>query len=117
MSRGYNGINEKDWKLFRKKLPDWQESYMDKLNHEYIELLSGDDNPSEKFWTLAERIKEDQRDAGVQVDMSRSKMEFNLMDLIDEGAITVEDLDGFSEELRDKIETYAELRRRRMSGD
>lgn len=30
-----------DWKLFRTKLPDWQEAYMDKLNQEYIQLLSG----------------------------------------------------------------------------
>ena len=25
-------ISKKDWKLFREKLPDWQENYMDKLN-------------------------------------------------------------------------------------
>jgi hypothetical protein len=24
-------INERDWKLFRKYLPDWQENYMEKL--------------------------------------------------------------------------------------
>ena len=23
-------VNEKDWKLFRKYLPDWQENYMEK---------------------------------------------------------------------------------------
>ena len=33
-------ISKKDWKLFREKLPDWQENYMDKLNKQYIELLS-----------------------------------------------------------------------------
>lgn len=34
------GFTEKDWKLFRNKISDWQEAYMDKLNKEYIELLS-----------------------------------------------------------------------------
>ena len=37
-------FTEKDWKLFRKKAVDWQEAHMDKLNKEYIELLSRDMN-------------------------------------------------------------------------
>ena len=37
-----NRFSEKDWKLFRSKISDWQEAYMEKLNQEYIELLSGD---------------------------------------------------------------------------
>ena len=36
-----NRSSEEDWKLFRKKIPEWQESYMDKLNKEYIEILNG----------------------------------------------------------------------------
>ena len=59
--RGIPGVNEKDWKLFRSRIPDWQEAYMDRLNHEYIELLSGEGNPSDKFWALEERIREDKR--------------------------------------------------------
>ena len=55
--RGIPGVNEKDWKLFRSRIPDWQEAYMDRLNHEYIELLSGEGNPSDKFWALEERIR------------------------------------------------------------
>lgn len=34
-------IAKADWKLYRKKLPIWQEAYMQRLNPEYIELLSG----------------------------------------------------------------------------
>ena len=37
-----NRFSEKDWKLFRKKIPGWQEAYMDKLNKEYIENLNGE---------------------------------------------------------------------------
>ena len=29
---------EKDWKLFRKKLGGWQESYMDRLIEEYTKF-------------------------------------------------------------------------------
>lgn len=106
------GVNEKDWKLFRSKLPDWQEMYMDKLKHEYIELLSGEGNPSEKFWALEERIREDKKDSGVQAEMSRSNMKFILLDLLDEGAITADDLEGFSDELKEVLLTYIELRKR-----
>lgn len=45
-------FSEKDWKLFRRKIVDWQEAYMEKLNREYIELLSGEGNASDKFWAL-----------------------------------------------------------------
>lgn len=43
------GFAEKDWKLFRSKIAEWHEAYMDRLNKEYIELLSGEENPSDKF--------------------------------------------------------------------
>lgn len=108
---GIPGVNEKDWKLFRSRMPDWQEAYMDRLNHEYIELLSGEGNPSDKFWKLEERIREDKKDRGVQAEMSRSKMKFILMDLMDEGAITETDLDGFSEELRESLLAHIEFRK------
>lgn len=40
-----NRFSEKDWKVFRSKIAGWQEAYMDKLNIEYIEILSGEGNP------------------------------------------------------------------------
>lgn len=42
-------ISEKDWRVFREKVPGWQERYMDGLCKEYAELLSGSGNPSERF--------------------------------------------------------------------
>ena len=50
-------VNEKDWKLFRKYLPDWQENYMEKLIKDYIEFLKGDGLASDKFWELEKKIK------------------------------------------------------------
>ena len=57
-----NRFSEKDWKIFRSKIAGWQEAYMDKLNKEYVAILSGDGNASEKFWKLEKRIKEDKKD-------------------------------------------------------
>lgn len=108
MSR-VQGVNERDWKLFRSKLPGWQENYMDKLNHEYMEILNGDGNPSDRFWALEERIRKDKRDTGVVVSgASRSNMLDNILALIREGAIGVEDLAEFSEELRETVKMFVE---------
>ena len=100
------GFTKKDWALFREKISDWQEAYMNKLNKEYIELLSGEGRPSEKFWTLEERIRNDKKDTGVQLKMSRSNCIPNIISLLNEEVITMEDLDEFSDELKETILIY-----------
>lgn len=97
------GFTKKDWSLFREKIAGWQESYMDKLNKEYIELLSGEGKPSEKFWALEARIRNDKKDTGVQLRMSRSNCICNIISLLNEGAITMKDLEEFSDELKETI--------------
>ena len=93
-------VIEKDWKLFRKLLPGWQEAYM--------ELLSSDRQASDKFWELDKRIKEDKRRTGVLVSgASRSNMFQLIIILINEEAISEDDLKGFSEDLRDTVYSAA----------
>lgn len=101
-------FTKQDWKLFRAKLADWQEAYMDRLCREYIELLSGDHVSSEKFWRLDKRIKEDKRKPGVQLQLSRSNMIYNILALIYDGAISVADLEDFSDELKETINFFLE---------
>lgn len=95
-----------DWTLFKNKIVDWQEAYMNKLNKEYIELLSEDANPSEKFWKLDKRIKADRKKTGVQLEMSRSNLIYNLLSLINDGAIGFEDLEEFSDELKETVSFF-----------
>ena len=98
-------VKESDWKLFRKKVPGWQEKYMDKLIREYIELLEQDKDASEKFWTLNEKMKKDKRKSGVLIqEMSRSSMSTHILNLLQEGAISIDDLEGFSDEVRNYFE-------------
>ena len=96
-------VKESDWKLFRSRLPGWQEAYMEKLLEEYREMILGDSNASDRFWALAERINQDQKSCGVQLDMRRSLMYRNLYALLATGVISKTDLDGFSDELRECI--------------
>ncbi|MBU5360226.1 hypothetical protein KQI58_03920 [Enterococcus raffinosus] len=49
MSQSNTDFTEKDWKLFRNKIAGWQEAYMDRLNGEYLELLTQDSAASDKF--------------------------------------------------------------------
>lgn len=100
-----NIITEKDWKLFRKMLPTWQERYMENLINDYEAILASDADASDKFWKLEGRIRKDKKKSGVCVtDMSRSQMFANIMVMLDEKVITLEDLEGFSDSLRERLE-------------
>lgn len=97
-------ISKRDWKLYREKIADWQENYMDRLNKEYIALLSsGDGNPSDRFWKLEERIKRDRRHPGVTIEMRKSSAFFDIADLIRLKVITYEELADFSDELKEAV--------------
>ena len=98
-----NEFSEKDWKLFRRKIAVWQNTYIAKLNKEYMEILNSNENPAEKFWKLEKRINEDKKDCGVQCEMSRSKQIFIMLELLNEGAITLDYLEEYSDDLKETI--------------
>ena len=50
--------------------------------------------------------KEDRKSTDVIVQMSRSSVIFNIVDLIREGAITLNDLAGFSEKLQAQVQFF-----------
>lgn len=79
---------------------------MDRLNKGYMELLGGDGNPSDKFWELEQRIRKDKKKTGVIARMSRSKLIDNLISLINEDAIGMKDLEGFSDGLKAAVQAF-----------
>lgn len=62
-------VNESDWKLFRKRLPEWQERCMEQLAESYAALLAGPGKASDKFWELEKRLRK-ARSASVSWPMS-----------------------------------------------
>ena len=96
-------INESDWKLFRQRLPDWQERHMERLIQKYAALLAGSDTASDKFWALEDSIREDLCHVGATARMSRSNMYMNLFLLLHDGVITLDDLVGFSDDLKEEM--------------
>ena len=103
-------MKQDDWHLFRERLPIWQEAYMDRLNKEYIELLSGGGNPSVKFWALDKRIKEDKHSPGVQLEMRKSDLLKSIIVLLHDGVIGVDDLREFSDDLKESVTVLTERR-------
>ena len=103
-------ISKKDWKLFRERLSDWQENYMEGLVKEYVNFLNDDKKPaSDKFWELEKRIKEDKRHPGVIMEMSKSEVIWDIVRLIRLKVITYDDLSDFSDELQMEVKEYLSL--------
>ena len=102
-------ISKSDWKFYREKIGVWQESYMEKLNNEYIHLLSATDKKaSDKFWALEKRIKNDRRHPGVIIEMRKSNAIYDMVSLVRLGGITCEDLTDFSEDLQQAVKYMVE---------
>ena len=92
-------ISKADWKLFRERVSDWQEHYMEQLVKEYIELLSSPGNASDHFWELEKRIKKDKKHPGVLIELRKSTAIWDIAYFVGNEIITMDDLAGFSEDL------------------
>ena len=96
-------ISKSDWKLFREKLPEWQERYMERLVKKYIELLSSPGNASDHFWELEKRIKKDRKHPGVILEMRKSEAIWDIAIMVGKKVISLKDLDEFSQDLKDAV--------------
>ena len=96
-------ISKKDWKLYRERLPEWQEHFMERLTKEYIELLSAPGNASDHFWELEERIRKDKKNPGVLLNVTKSNAIWDIAVFVGRGIITMDELDGFSPDLIEAV--------------
>ena len=96
-------ISKQDWKLFREKIPEWQEHYMERLVKEYIKLLSSPGNASDHFWELEERMKKDKKHPGLMIELNKSDAIWDIALLVKKKVITLVDLEGFSGDLIDAV--------------
>lgn len=100
-------ISKKDWDLFKKLLPEWQEAYMERLIKEYILLLNEEKLASDKFQELEKRINKDKRGPGVIIQYRKSDVMMILLKLINDSVITFDDLDGFSDNVKGSLKFIA----------
>ena len=103
-------ISKSDWKLFRDKLPEWQEKYMERLIGEYVVFLSQEDKAaSDKFWELEKRIKKDRKNPGIIMELNKSEAIWDIANLIRHKVISPADLSDFSEELQQDVKRILEV--------
>lgn len=100
-------VNESDWKLFRKRLPEWQERCMEQLAESYAALLAGPARHPTSSGSWRRGCARTRSCVGVVADVSRSEMYYNLLYLLDDKTITLEDLAGFSPDLRERLAMIA----------
>jgi hypothetical protein len=82
-------ISKADWKLYRERLPEWQEHFMEDLVKEYIELLSSPGNATDHFWELEERIKKDKKNPGVLIEVRKSDALWDIAMFVGRKIITM----------------------------
>ena len=82
---------------------------MNRLCREYIDLLSSDIKASNRFWELEKRIKDDRKKTGVVATMSRAKMIFNIVHLVYDGAISMNDLEEFSDDVKESVRMLSRM--------
>ena len=98
------GVSERDWKLFKERLPLWQERHMKHLNEEYIKILSGEKSEAEKFWTLEKRINKDKHSSGVIADVRRANFDMIILELVSHKIITMSELEEFSDSVKEQVQ-------------
>ena len=105
-------ISKSDWKLFREKLPDWQENYVERLLKRYIKNLNDESKPaSTKFWELEKQIKKDRRHPGVIMELEKSETVWNIVELLRKKVITQKELVDFSDDLQQEVKRIMDIRR------
>ncbi|MCM1088330.1 MAG: hypothetical protein NC419_09240, partial [Muribaculaceae bacterium] len=95
--------SKSDWKLYREKVGEWQEHYMENLIKEYAGYLNSDLPASVKFWELEKRIKRDRKAVGVCIELRKSNMFWNIASLIHGNVISMNDIEEFSDELKETV--------------
>lgn len=99
-------LSKTEWKLLQERTPSWQERYIEKLLHGYKGLIENAEVPSSAFWELEEKIKVDRKHPGVLVELRKSEAVFILRTYLNEGVIDFEDLEGFSDELKEFLKEF-----------
>ncbi len=95
--------SKRDWKLYREKIGEWQEHYMEKLVKEYADYLCSDLPASTKFWEIEKRIKRDRKTPGVCIELRKSDMFWDIAGLINDKVISMDDLEEFSNDLKEAV--------------
>lgn len=99
---------ESDWRQFCAMVPDLRERYLKAKNQELVNMLTrSDQTPTEQFWATLEQMKKESQILRDCLDNhSRSKMSMSMMLMLRHGMLKKEDLNKFSDELREQLMVF-----------
>jgi len=97
---------ESDWKAFRRMVPELRERYLGRRIPKLLAVLQDESlTPTERFWKVEERIDKEAKVLRKCLDgHSRSRMFLFIMQMRRSRMLTDEDLEPFSDELREQIQ-------------
>ena len=61
------------------------------------------ESAADKFWKLEERVRKDKKHPGVIIEMNKRDVIFNIFRLLDAEVIERDELEEFSEDLKDTV--------------
>ncbi len=102
---------ESDWKVYSKRVSEWRDRYLAEKNRQIMAVLSdAGKTPTDQFWDAKEMMENEAR---ILEDClghySRSNMLFSLMSMFHHGLVREEDLQEFSDQLRQRISAFNEM--------
>lgn len=102
---------ESDWKLYSSMIPELRERYLEEKNRKFASSLNEPGKTeTERFWETLEAMDEE---AGVLRacldDHRRSEMINSMSLMFFHGMISVEDLEQFSSELRETVQSIQKI--------
>ncbi len=102
---------ESDWKKFRSIVPSLLERYLEKLIPDLTATLQDESQtPTERFWSAHERMNKIEKILRDCLDgHSRSRMMSYVFLMVRHQMLIEEDLAGFSEELRERVNMISEI--------
>ena len=102
---------ESDWKKFRNSLDKWREHYLKRKNNEIRSILEDNNlNETEKFWNIVDfQKKESKILRDCLNDFSRSNMFLHMALMKKYKMISKEDIEEFSEELKESLENFERI--------
>lgn len=80
-------------------------------------ILDRDAKASEKFWALEKRIQQDRRSRGVILPLRKDTMLFDIVSFLQEGVITMSDLEEFRAEVKEGVQCLQTIYTERMNQD
>lgn len=96
-------LTASDWELCCEYAKKWQEHYIDRLIQGYIIMLNSDEKAENRFRKLEKQVMEDRNKPGVVIQLQRAEAIWNIAALVEQGVITLEELNGFNPKMIDAI--------------